>query len=68
MSKLPVEHARADAGGALCGAKRKHGVITSQRPEDTTCKRCRVALDVRLLADQQAAEEDYWFENRNIPR
>lgn len=44
MSGLPREHARGPGGGALCGAKRRWGVLTTQRPEDTNCKKCQDLL------------------------
>lgn len=44
MSNLPVEHAQHKEGGALCGAKRKWGALTTHKPEDTNCKKCRAIL------------------------
>ena len=54
---LPVEHARAPEGGALCGSKRKWGVVTAQRPEDTNCKRCRAKL-AKLAEQAEDCEAD----------
>lgn len=45
MSNLPAEHARSPEGGALCGATRKWGALTVQKPEDTNCKKCLALLD-----------------------
>lgn len=38
--RLPVEHAPGPMGGALCGARRKWGVLLAQSVEGVTCRTC----------------------------
>lgn len=45
---LPLEHARKLGGGALCGARRRQGVLLAERP---TCRRCRRLLEAERRAD-----------------
>jgi hypothetical protein len=43
MSGLPLHHFDVP-GGALCGATRKWGVLTTCKPEDIECVKCRKKL------------------------
>ena len=57
MSGLPVTHVRAATGGALCGSKRRQGVLLVDSQPD--CRRCRVLLGEKpsTLPPQPAREQ-----------
>ena len=51
MSGLPVTHRTGRDGGAVCGATRRWGALTSTRAEDVTCKKCRACVTYEVHRD-----------------
>lgn len=44
-SGLPVSHWRGPNGGALCGARRRWGVLIAAYHNEVECRRCRARLE-----------------------